>query len=112
MGNLIFTCSSSSRGNTSARIIDSSTWSPQAGQYISIQTFRELKPPPMSKPTWTKTETSLIMEFSKSMEDQLEEVTKLPTTHTPRQSTQGPNLMPSIYCLKKPQETFYFNFII
>nr|ALB26117.1 AC4 protein [Okra enation leaf curl virus] len=112
MGNLTCLFSSSSRGNSSARTIDSSTSSPQAGQHISIQTFRELKPPPMSKPTWTKTETSLIMEFSKSMEDQLEEVTKLPTTHTPRQSTQGPNLRPSIYCWRKPQEIFYFNFII
>nr|QIH55933.1 C4 protein [Malvastrum yellow vein Yunnan virus] len=49
------------------------------------------------KPTWRKTETSLIMEFSKSMEDQLEEVARLPTTHMPRQSTQGPKLRPSIY---------------
>ncbi|ADO40466.1 AC4 protein [Okra enation leaf curl virus [India:Sonipat EL10:2006]] len=95
MGNLICTCSSSSRGNTSARISDSSTWSPQAGQHISIRTFRELKAQAMSKPTWRKTETSLIMEFSKSMEDQLEEVAKLPTTHMPRQSTQGPKLRPS-----------------
>ncbi|ADO40516.1 AC4 protein [Cotton leaf curl Alabad virus] len=61
----------------------------------SIQTSRELNPAPMSKPTWRKTETSLIMEFSKSMEDQLEEVAKLPTTHMPRQSTQGPKLRPS-----------------
>nr|ALB26183.1 AC4 protein [Okra enation leaf curl virus] len=117
MGNLIFTCSSSSRENTSARISDSSTWSPQAGQYISIRTLRELNQAQMSSlhrqgRRHPKTETSLIMEFSKSMEDQLEEVAKLPTTHMPRQSTQGPKLRPSIYSRRKLQETFYFNFII
>nr|AGV02066.1 AC4 protein [Okra leaf curl virus-[India:Mau:2012]]AHX25698.1 C4 protein [Bhendi yellow vein mosaic virus]QFR98249.1 AC4 [Okra enation leaf curl virus] len=57
MGNLICTCSSSSRANTSARISDSSTWSPQAGQYISIRTFRELNQAQMSSPTSTRTET-------------------------------------------------------
>ncbi|CAH10919.1 AC4 protein [Malvastrum yellow vein Yunnan virus] len=95
----ILTCmfSSSSKGNSSVETIDSSTSHPQAGQHISIQTFRELKAQAMSKPTWRKTETSLIMEFSKSMEDQLEEVARLPTTHMPRQSTQGPKLRPSIY---------------
>ncbi|CBI61179.1 AC4 protein [Malvastrum yellow vein Yunnan virus -[Y277]] len=95
----ILTCmfSSSSKGSSSVETIDSSTSHPQAGQHISIQTFRELKAQAMSKPTWRKTETSLIMEFSKSMEDQLEEVARLPTTHMPRQSTQGPKLRPSIY---------------
>nr|QIH56008.1 C4 protein [Malvastrum yellow vein Yunnan virus]QIH56014.1 C4 protein [Malvastrum yellow vein Yunnan virus] len=95
----ILTCmfSSSSKGSYSVETIDSSTSHPQAGQHISIQTFRELKAQAMSKPTWRKTETSLIMEFSKSMEDQLEEVARLPTTHMPRQSTQGPKLRPSIY---------------
>nr|AWD84457.1 C4 protein [Cotton leaf curl virus] len=86
MGNLICTCSSSSRGNTSARICDSSTWSPQAGQHISIRTYRELNPAPTSWPTPRRTETSLTWEFSKSMDDQLEEVANLPTTHMPRQS--------------------------
>nr|ALB26305.1 AC4 protein [Bhendi yellow vein mosaic virus] len=110
----ILTCmfSSSSKESSSAGTIDSSTSSPQPGQHISIQTFRELKPQPMSKPTWRKTETSLIVEFSKSMEDLLEEVAKLPTTHMPRQSTQGPKLRPSIYSRRKPQKIFYFNFII
>ncbi|ADO40835.1 AC4 protein [Bhendi yellow vein India virus [India:Sonipat:OY96:2005]] len=97
MGNLTCMFSSSSKENSSARTSDSSTSPPQLGQHTSIRTFRELNQAQMSKPTWRKTETSLIMEFSKSMEDQLEEVAKLPTTHMPRQSTQGPKLRPSIY---------------
>ncbi|SAM29928.1 AC4 protein [Tomato leaf curl Karnataka virus] len=97
MGLLTCMFSSSSKENSSARTIDSSTLTPQTGQHISTRTFRELKARAMSKPTWRKTETSLIMEFSKSMEDQLEEVANLPTTHMPRQSTQGPKLRPSIY---------------
>ncbi|AFU61957.1 AC4 protein [Bhendi yellow vein India virus] len=94
----ILTCmfSSSSKESSSAGTIDSSTSPPQLGQHISIRTFRELKARQMSRPMWKKTETSLIVEFSKSMEDQLEEVSSLPTTHMPRQSIQGPNLRPSI----------------
>nr|BAA34003.1 C4 [Tobacco leaf curl virus] len=97
METLISTSSSSSKENTSARIKDSSTWYPQPGQHISIRTFRELKARQMSKPIWRKTETSLILEFSKSMEDQLEEVANLPTTHMPRQSIQDPSHRHSIY---------------
>ncbi|AEA11183.1 AC4 protein [Vernonia yellow vein Fujian virus] len=97
MGILTFMSSSNSKANSNAKTIDSSTSLPQPGQHISIRTFRELKAQQTSKPTWRKTETSLIMEFSRSMEDQLEEVANLPTTHMPRQSTQGPKLRPSIY---------------
>ncbi|BAD18942.1 C4 [Honeysuckle yellow vein virus] len=97
MGALISTSSSSSKGNTSARINDSSTSYPQLGQHISIRTFRELRAHQTSRPTWRKTETSLIMEFSRSMEDQLEEVANLPTTHMPRQSTQALNHRPCLY---------------
>nr|ALB26342.1 AC4 protein [Okra enation leaf curl virus] len=112
MGNLTCMFSSSLKESSSAGTIDSSTSLPQPGQHISIQTFRDLRAQAMSKPTWRNTETSLITEFSKSMEDQLEDVAKLPTTHMPRQSTQGPNLRPSLYGRRKPQDTFYFNFII
>ncbi|APB54213.1 AC4 [Synedrella yellow vein clearing virus] len=97
MGLLTCMFSSNSKENTSAKTTDSSTSHPQAGQHISIRTFRELKVRQTSKPIWKKTETSLIMEFSKSMEDQLEEVANLPMTHMPRQSIQGPKLRPSIY---------------
>ncbi|CAJ57823.1 AC4 protein [Vernonia yellow vein virus] len=97
MGLLTCMSSSSSKANSNAKITDSSTYKPQAGQHISIRTFRELKAQAMSNPTWKKTETSLTLEFSKSMEDQLEEVANLPTTHMPRQSIQGPKLRPSIY---------------
>nr|QUS52909.1 AC4 protein [Muntingia yellow spot virus] len=97
MGNLIYTCSSSSKVNTNAKIKGSSTWSPQLDQHISIQTFRELKAPQMSRHTWRKTETSLILEFSRSMEDQLEEVANLPTIRTPRFSTHNVHQRPSIY---------------
>nr|BAW33046.1 C4 protein [Tomato yellow leaf curl virus] len=97
MGALISTSSSSLKENTNAQINDSSISSPQLGQHISIRTFRELKARQMSRPTWRKTETSLIMEFSRSMEDQLEEVANLPTTHMPRQSTQDLNHRPCLY---------------
>ncbi|AAO25672.1 transcriptional regulator protein [Tomato leaf curl Gujarat virus] len=97
MGLLTCMCSSSSKESSNAKTIDSSTSHPQPGQHISIRTFRELRAQAMSNPTWKKTETSLIMEFSKSMDDQLEEVANLPTTHMPRQSIQGPKLRPSIY---------------
>nr|AEP27065.1 AC4 [Siegesbeckia yellow vein virus] len=95
----ILTCmfSSSLKEDSNAGIIDSSISHPQVGQHISIQTFRELKARLMSKPIWRKTETSLILEFSRSMDDQLEEVANLQTTHMPRQSIQGPKFRPSIY---------------
>nr|ACS94053.1 AC4 protein [Tomato leaf curl Vietnam virus] len=91
----MFSCNS--KGNSNVKTKDSSISYPQAGQHISIRTFRQLKAQQMSKPTWTKTETCLIMEFSKSMEDQLEEVAQSATTHMPRQSIQGPKHRPSIY---------------
>nr|AAL82867.1 putative AC4 protein [Tomato mottle leaf curl virus] len=97
MGNLISMCSSNSRVNTTARTTDSSTSYPQPGQHISIRTFRELRALQMSKPTWRKTETSLIMEFSKSTADQLEEVSNLQMTRMPRSSIQDPSWRPSIY---------------
>ncbi|ACJ03826.1 AC4 protein [Chilli leaf curl virus] len=97
MGNLIYTCSSNLRENSNAKITDSSTSFPQPGQHISIRTFRELRALQMSKPMWRKTETSLILGFSRSMADLLEEVSNLPTTHMPRQSIQGPKLRPSLF---------------
>nr|WOL23621.1 C4 [Tomato yellow leaf curl virus] len=97
MGALISTSSSNSKVNTDAQINDSSISYPQLGQHISIRTFRELRARRTLRPTWKKTETSLILEFSKSMEDQLEEVTSLPTTHMPRQSTQALNHRRCIY---------------
>ncbi|AGT57883.1 AC4 [Pepper leafroll virus] len=97
MGNLIYTCLSSSKENSDAKIQDSSTWSPQQGQHISIQTFRELRARQMSRPTWRKTETSLILEFSKSMEDQLEEVANLPMIRTPRFSMHSVHQRHLIY---------------
>nr|ABG26094.1 AC4 protein [Tomato leaf curl Vietnam virus] len=95
----LLTCmfSSNSKGNSNVKTKDSSISHPQAGQHISIRTFRQLKAQQMSKPIWTKTETCLIMEFSRSMEDRLEEVASLQTTHMPRQSIQGPKHRPSIY---------------
>nr|QIH12811.1 C4 protein [Tobacco curly shoot virus] len=97
MGLLTCMSSSNSKENSSVKIKDSSISHPQTDQHISIRTFRELKAQQMLKHTWKKTETSLIMEFSRSMEDRLEEVANLPTTHMPRQSIQGPKLRPSIY---------------
>nr|AMT74396.1 AC4 protein [Tomato leaf curl China virus] len=97
MGLLTCMCSSNLKANTNAKTKDSSISHPQPGQHISIRTFRQLKAQQMSSPTWTKTETCLIMEFSRSMEDRLEEVANLPTTHMPRQSNQVPKLRPSVY---------------
>nr|AJW80819.1 AC4 [Tomato leaf curl New Delhi virus] len=57
MGLRISMFSSSSKGSSSAKTTDSSTWCPQVGQHISIQTFRELNQRQMSRNTSTKTET-------------------------------------------------------
>nr|QEM20999.1 C4 [Tomato leaf curl New Delhi virus]QPL11255.1 AC4 protein [Tomato leaf curl New Delhi virus]QPN01207.1 AC4 [Tomato leaf curl New Delhi virus]UTQ11424.1 AC4 [Tomato leaf curl New Delhi virus] len=57
MGLRISMFSSNSKGNSSARITDSSTWFPQVGQHISIRTFRELNRHRTSKHTSIKTET-------------------------------------------------------
>nr|AGD98636.1 AC4 protein [Sida mottle Alagoas virus]AGD98641.1 AC4 protein [Sida mottle Alagoas virus]AGD98646.1 AC4 protein [Sida mottle Alagoas virus] len=80
MGSLISTSSSSSKGNSNARITDSSTWCPQQGQYISIRTFRELSHHPTSSPTSRKTETPWNGENSRSTAEVLEEVAKRLTT--------------------------------
>nr|ACN51277.1 AC4 [Bhendi yellow vein mosaic virus] len=88
MGNLIFTCSSSSKENTSARIRDSSTWSPQTGQHISIQTFRELNPAPTSSPISTRTEIPLNGGNSRSTADLQGEDNNQPMTLTRQHLTQ------------------------
>nr|AIY31210.1 AC4 protein [Tomato yellow leaf curl virus] len=97
MGNHISMCLSNSKPSTNVRTNGSSSWYPQTGQHISIRTFRQLRAQEKSRPTWRKTVTSLILEFSKSMADQLEELSNLPTTHMPRHSIQAVNPRPSIY---------------
>ncbi|WAB58489.1 AC4 protein [Cajanus scarabaeoides yellow mosaic virus] len=87
----------SSRESSKPETNASSTWYPKPGQHITIQTFRRLRAPPMLNNTWRKTESSLIMELSKSMEDQLEEVSNLPTMLTPRQSMHLQNPRRSIF---------------
>nr|AXA98697.1 C4 protein [Pedilanthus leaf curl virus]AXA98703.1 C4 protein [Pedilanthus leaf curl virus]AXA98709.1 C4 protein [Pedilanthus leaf curl virus] len=91
MGNLIFTCSSSSRGNTSAKITDSSTSYPQPGQHISIRTFRELNQAPTSSPIWRRTETPSTGESFRSMEDLQEGDNSQPMMLTPQRLTQAVN---------------------
>nr|CEL12089.1 Symptoms determinant protein [Cestrum leaf curl Islamabad virus] len=88
MGLLISTCLSSSKGNTSARITDSSTWSPQPGQHISIQTFRELNQAPTSSPIWRRMETPSTGESFRSMEDLQEGANRQPMMLTPQLLTQ------------------------
>nr|AFA43809.1 AC4 protein [Papaya leaf curl virus] len=88
MGALISTCLSNSRGNSDARINDSSIWYPQQGQHISIRTFRELNRAPTSSPIWTKTETPSNGESFRSTVDLQEEDNNQPTTLTPRRLTQ------------------------
>nr|ANO40339.1 C4 [Tomato yellow leaf curl virus]ANO40351.1 C4 [Tomato yellow leaf curl virus]ANO40387.1 C4 [Tomato yellow leaf curl virus]ANO40405.1 C4 [Tomato yellow leaf curl virus] len=97
MGNHISTCLSNSKASTNVKTNGSSIYPLLPGQHISIRTFRQLRAQQMSRPTWRKTETSLILEFSKSMADQLEEVSNLPTTHMPKHSIQAVNPRPSIY---------------
>ncbi|ALK03440.1 AC4 [Whitefly-associated begomovirus 1] len=80
MGNLTSTCFFNSRGSTTARIRDSSTWYPQTGQHISIRTFRELNPAPTSSPISTKMEMLSNGVNSRSTVDLLEEVNRRLTT--------------------------------
>nr|APT40611.1 C4 protein [Pouzolzia golden mosaic virus] len=87
MGLLISTCLSSSKGNSSARIRDSSTWSPQLGQHISIRTFRELNQAPMSSPIWRKTETPSTGESFRSTDDLPGGDNSQPMMLTPRRLT-------------------------
>ncbi|NP_808912.1 AC4 protein [Sida golden mosaic Costa Rica virus] len=84
MGNLICMCLSNSKGNTNARIRDSSIWCPQPGQYISIRTYRELNQAPTSSPTSTRTATPLSGGSFKSTVGLLEEASNRLTTHMPR----------------------------
>nr|QFG39743.1 AC4 protein [Tomato yellow spot virus] len=80
MVNLIYTCFSSSKANSSAQINDSSIWYPQQGQHISIRTFRELNRRPTSSPTSTRTEIQWNGGNSRSTEEVLEEVARRLTT--------------------------------
>nr|CCH15226.1 C4 protein [Cotton leaf curl Gezira virus] len=88
MGNLIYTCSSSSKANSTAKIRDSSTWYPQIDQHISIQTFRELNQAPTSSPTSKRMETHWNGENSRSTEDLHVGVSSQPMTLTPQRLTQ------------------------
>ncbi|ALK03511.1 AC4 [Whitefly-associated begomovirus 6] len=84
MGSLISMCSYSSKGNTSARITDCSTWSPHPGQHISIRTYRELNRAPTSSPTSTRTEIQWNGENSRSTGEVLEEAANRLMTRMPR----------------------------
>nr|AOF45967.1 C4 protein [Mungbean yellow mosaic India virus] len=97
MDSLISMFCFSSKGNNKRKTKGSSTSIPDADRHITIRTFKQLKAAQMLKHTWRKTETFLIMELSKSMADQLEEVNNLPTTLTPRHSILDPNWRPSLY---------------
>ncbi|AFD54479.1 AC4 protein [Centrosema yellow spot virus] len=85
MGNLISTCLSNSKAKHRSQIRDCSTWYPQPGQHISIQTFRELNHRPTSSPTSTRTEILSNGVNSRSTADLLEEVSRLLTTLPQRQ---------------------------
>ncbi|CBX51442.1 hypothetical protein [Ageratum leaf curl Cameroon virus] len=97
MANLISMCLCNSKGSTSARISDSSTSYPLTGQHISIRTYRELNPAPMSSPTSTRTATPSNGENFKSMQDLQEEANKQPMMLTPEQLTQEVNKRLLIY---------------
>nr|AGZ91419.1 C4 protein [Tomato yellow leaf curl virus] len=87
MGNLISMCLSSSKANSTAKIRDSSTWYPQIGQHISIQTFRELNQAPTSSPTSTSMETPSTGESFGSMIGPLEGDNTQPMMLTPQRLT-------------------------
>ncbi|UFT26566.1 AC4 protein [Desmodium mosaic virus] len=84
MGNPISMCLSNSKVKPRYTTKEPSTLYPQPGQHISIRTFRELRAAQMLSHTWKKTETSLILEFSRSMADQVEEVNNQSTILTRR----------------------------
>ncbi|AMP46459.1 AC4 [Deinbollia mosaic virus] len=73
-----------SRANTTAQIRDSSTWNPQPGQHITIQTFRELNQAQMSSPISTRTATQPAGENIRSTADLLEEASRILTTWAQR----------------------------
>nr|WII96303.1 C4 [Tomato yellow leaf curl virus] len=85
MGNRISTCLCNSKESTSAQINDSSTWSPQPGQHISIQTFRELRES-SSDHILTRTETPSNGVSFRSMEGPLEGDNNLSSSY-PRRLT-------------------------
>nr|AGQ49464.1 C4 protein [Tomato yellow leaf curl virus]AML61061.1 C4 [Tomato leaf curl Sudan virus]ALN12565.1 c4 protein [Tomato yellow leaf curl virus]ALN12573.1 c4 protein [Tomato yellow leaf curl virus]ALN12579.1 c4 protein [Tomato yellow leaf curl virus] len=87
MGNRISTCLCNSKESTSAQINDSSTWSPQPGQHISIQTFRELNPALTSSHILTRTETPSNGVSFRSMEGPLEGDNNQQMMLTPRRLT-------------------------
>ncbi|AAT67157.1 AC4 protein [Papaya leaf curl China virus-Guangzhou isolate] len=89
MGALISMCLSNSRGNSDARINDSSIWYPQQGQHIFIRTFRELNQARTSSPIWRRTETPSTGESFRSMEDLQEGVNRQPMMLTPQHLTQA-----------------------
>nr|ATI96889.1 hypothetical protein [Tomato yellow mottle virus]ATI96894.1 hypothetical protein [Tomato yellow mottle virus]ATI96917.1 hypothetical protein [Tomato yellow mottle virus] len=81
MGNLISMCLYNSRVKPKYTTRNSSTSVPQPDQHISIRTFRELRAAQTLNRTSRKTENSLILVFSRSMEDQVEEVYRQPMIH-------------------------------
>nr|CCH75847.1 C4 protein [Tomato leaf curl Sudan virus] len=87
MGKHISMCLCNSKESTSAQITDSSTWSPQPGQHISIQTFRELNPALTSSPILTRTETPSNGVSFRSMEDLQEGDNNQPMMLTPKRLT-------------------------
>nr|WEX49703.1 AC4 protein [Clerodendrum golden mosaic China virus] len=93
MGALISMCSYNSKANTSAQITDCSTWYPQPGQHISIQTYRELSQAPTSSPISIRTETHSNGENFRSTDDLLEEVHSQPTMLTPKRLTRDVSRM-------------------
>nr|AWQ13229.1 AC4 [Tomato leaf curl Kerala virus] len=112
MGNLIFTCSSSSKENTSAKIKDSSTWYPQPDQHISIRTFRELNRAQTSSPTWRRMETPSTGESFRSMEDLQEGVNRQPMTLTQQHLTQAVSQRLLESLRNQHLRIMYYNFII
>nr|AGZ95038.1 C4 protein [Tomato leaf curl Sudan virus] len=87
MGNHISMCLCSSKESTSAQITDSSTWSPQPGQHISIQTLRELNPALTSSLILTRTETPSNGVSFRSMDEPLEGDNNQPMMLTPQRLT-------------------------
>nr|QHU79477.1 AC4 [Opuntia virus 1]QHU79645.1 AC4 [Opuntia virus 1] len=84
MGALISTCLFNLKKNSNAKIKDTSISTIQAHQFNFTPTSRQQNLPPMSSPTWRKSDASWITASFRLTDDQQEEVNNLKTNHLPK----------------------------
>nr|QHU79561.1 AC4 [Opuntia virus 1] len=81
MGALISTCLSNLRANSKHKIKDSSISAIQTHQFNFTPTSRQQNHPPMSSPTWRKSDASWITASFRLTPDPQEEVDNHPMNH-------------------------------